>query len=278
MLAVLREHFQDQLFVRSGAFLYPTDRAKELYPRMVSLFKEIEGLTHQQTFEPVKETRIFNVGLLDIDIVTFISPVLEVLRHRAPGIRLNCWQLPNHFYQELKLGKFDFCLYPTTEKFPDFSKIELCNDCFVYIAHSQSNFAKRALDGETLSEKELRANLSVAPTTPVHNVDNTELGLFIEDVHNKFIRPNVYVPFFSVIPYLIEHDAVSYVPYQTAVFLQKYFPIEILGRSAKLDTYRSTLIWSKLHDQDPAHQWLRSLFVSTASKFPSVESCPRLAP
>ncbi|WP_232464586.1 LysR family transcriptional regulator [Bordetella genomosp. 8] len=72
----LREHFGDELFVRTGSGMVPTRRALDLAPRVAEALTAVSAMTGDQIRPPVKvSNRIFNIALSD-DLETYLAPAL----------------------------------------------------------------------------------------------------------------------------------------------------------------------------------------------------------
>ena len=61
-LQKLRKIFDDQLFVKSGRGIVPTDRVIELIPRVRKLLPELTNLLQTQSFDPAEETKPIIIG------------------------------------------------------------------------------------------------------------------------------------------------------------------------------------------------------------------------
>lgn len=61
-LQKLRKIFDDQLFVKSGRGIVPTDRVIELIPRIRKLLPDLTNLLQTQSFDPAEETKPIVIG------------------------------------------------------------------------------------------------------------------------------------------------------------------------------------------------------------------------
>jgi LysR family transcriptional activator of mexEF-oprN operon len=72
----LREHFDDDLFVRTASGMQPTRKAMLLAPRITEALTSISGLlTGEHEFCPAQSQHVFNIGLSD-DIESYLAPLL----------------------------------------------------------------------------------------------------------------------------------------------------------------------------------------------------------
>jgi DNA-binding transcriptional LysR family regulator len=266
MLQKLRDALGDELFYRSGNELFPTARATEIYPAVLRLLEDAEALSHPASFDPARYRKIITIGCLDLDIVSLFPLFLDELRLRAPGIRINCRQVGADFDKALSKGQCDFVFYPTTESYAGIGKQAVCQDVFVFICQEGSSLAAKADAGEVISAAEVTAKLDAQVTVPVRNTDNTQLGLYIEDVEHSAFKPFVWTPFFATLPFLLSRDGATFLPYQEACALRQHWPVRILGRLQSNPPWSSYLLWNSRFEKDPLHQWLRSLIISEIQK------------
>lgn len=110
LLAGLRRHFHDRLFIRADQRMCPTMRARELYPEVITVLKAMERLEGPTEFEVDRIHRVFSIGGLDNALLTYIRPILLELKERAPGIRLNFHSLTPNLYSDLQQGRIDLAI------------------------------------------------------------------------------------------------------------------------------------------------------------------------
>lgn len=72
----LREHFGDELFIRSASGMQPTRKAMELAPRIAEALTSISGvLAAEPEFSPHDSSYVFNIALSD-DIESYLAPCI----------------------------------------------------------------------------------------------------------------------------------------------------------------------------------------------------------
>lgn len=260
LLGSLRQTFGDRLFIRCDHRMCPTMRAKELQPKIFSLLHDFDELEVTREFTAGDIDRLFSIGGLDKALVSFIGPLLPELRTRAPNIRLNFHQLTPDFYSDLHQGKIDLAFYATTESYPGFHRLQLCEDYYVYVTNSSSDLAQRIELGESICEREIKSHLSVQLTLPKLSADDSGELPFIDRISNAGSTPFLSIPYFVTAPLLLNDNETALIPYQTASVLANRIGLTILGRSKNAVSFYPSLLWSKHVDADPTHQWLRSFF------------------
>ena len=262
MLASLRKELEDDLFNRYDHQMYPTPRAKDLYPKVLSLLQGFSSLTKQQSFSERTLEQTFSIGGIDNALVTYIGPCLSELSLRAPNIKINFHHMSRDPYSDLQQGIIDIAIYATNEAFPGFQRLELCQDVYVYICRSASRLGHFAASGKPLSERMIKSAQKVQITLPKESADDSGTAPFIESFPENHGSIQLATPFFVSAPYLLYGESTVCIPFQAARLLQKTFPLTILGRSKTANVFSPTLIWSDKNTADPAHQWLRSFLAS----------------
>jgi len=88
-LATLRVLLQDELLVRVGHTMTPTNHALLLHERVAEGLATLQGAVRlSESFDPAHEDRTFRLGFAsDVELV-LMPKLMEVLRAQAPGIRI----------------------------------------------------------------------------------------------------------------------------------------------------------------------------------------------
>ena len=111
-LARLREHFNDQLFVRVAFQMKPTSKALGLAPQIAKILEELSLLQSEQVpFSPMTSGRDFKFAGPDAAIVLMLPPILKDIHKKAPDVRLTAVPLElEHLYGWLESGEVDLAV------------------------------------------------------------------------------------------------------------------------------------------------------------------------
>src|SRR5262245_40471370 len=94
-LARLRLHYDDPLFVRAGARMEPTTRAKQLAPVVEAALEAIEG-TFASHFDPTALRQEFRIGLVNFGRLYLVPALLGKLATEAPSVRIIVDHMSEH--------------------------------------------------------------------------------------------------------------------------------------------------------------------------------------
>lgn len=254
-LARLRQELGNELFTRTNYLMVPTARAKVLYPRVIRLLSDFADFDAPEIFDPAHLSHVFNIGGVDTGLITFVAPLLPKLSKEAPKVSIN-YQACTDPFSDLRSGKLDFAVTPTSAIYPGFTKKPLFEDMFVYVACGKSDPGIRHKQGEKFSEHELRSLLA-AGSAPVDNVP--EVGT------QKPVQ--LWTPFFGTLPLVLcMTRSVGIMPYQAAIRLSSFINLEILGASPDAKPFTPFLIWADRQHFDPVHSWIRDFLLKGAAE------------
>lgn len=94
-LARLRELFADDILYREGMGMAPTERARQLAPRIRALLLEAQALAcSAPEFDPAKVDEQFHLALNDPLEALVLPPLMARLRALAPGLALSVRPIP----------------------------------------------------------------------------------------------------------------------------------------------------------------------------------------
>lgn len=90
----LRQHFGDELFVRSRTGVQPTHLATRIYEELGGPIARIVSVAAERTtFDPGHSTRRFRIALTDLGEAALLPRILAVMEVTGPGIRVEVVRL-----------------------------------------------------------------------------------------------------------------------------------------------------------------------------------------
>lgn len=270
-LARLRATLGDEVLVRAGRDMVPTQRASAMKEEVHEALSRARAvLTPHAPFEARRLRREFRINATD-HVVTVLGTTLDTLaRQQAPEALLRFLPTAVDDAALLREGSIDLAvgIYATLP--PELRTRVLFTDRFVCVLRKGHPAARRRLDLETFLALD---HLQVAP--------RGKPGGYLDDLlaeRGKRRRVTRAVPYFlSALQLVSESDAVLTISERVANRLGKTFGLVVLESPVALKPYALSLLWHPRQDSAPEHAWLRQLFVSAAeSAAPGHHSGARL--
>jgi DNA-binding transcriptional LysR family regulator len=265
-LARLRDHFDDQLFVRVAFQMKPTTKALALAPQIASILRELSALQCEQLpFTPETSARHFKFVAPDAAIVLTLPPVLMDLREQAPNVRLHVVQLDvEHLHYWLESGEVDLAAgdYPFLVQGIKRQRLIRTNYLsLVRLGHPRIE-EFNSLKGFAAEQHVLVAAEGAGHYNKVAQ-DALELVIPKKNISAR-------VPGFAAAALLAKYtDAIVTLPRLIAVVLARELDLHFFETPVKLPEIEIYQYWHERYDRDPGHVWLRSLFHDHCSRIVS---------
>lgn len=249
----LREHFNDQLFVRTPQGMAPTALAQDLLPHVRQALALLHTmLNYRARFEPATSERSFRVCMSDIAQVTALPSLLRMLKRDAPLVRLDITTVSGDTLRLLELGEVDLAIGFMPRLEAGIYQQKLLDERFVCIASTGHSRVKEKL---TLAQFQHELHMTVRPS-------GTSTDLIDDILRSRGIRRSigVCVPNFSGIAANIENtDYLVIVPERLGLFLQQNRHIKVFPLPFKVPGYTVMQHWHERCARDPGNRWLRSV-------------------
>lgn len=261
----LQEMFQDELLIRTKRGYEPTHRAVHLYHEFESILRRVEEILSPNGFDPTKVTDAFTIAATDYAAIVILPTVVGQITQVAPHINLEVVPWDETVFRRLEANTLDLVLWgnvaPSNLRAQSLFREKLV--CLVRRGHPLTN--KRP----TL--KSYASYPHAAVTLTVKTQD------FIDRVlreHGLQRKMQFVVPYFAAAAAIVEHSNLVFtIPWRLAKKLSMNSrtrllqpPSEITKRLASFDY---SIVWDRRMDSDPAHQWLRRMFVEYSIAEPS---------
>jgi DNA-binding transcriptional LysR family regulator len=260
-LAALRDLLGDQLLVRVGGRMALTSHAESLRAPLGEVLGGVTKLLDgASAFEPRTTERRFVVAAPDFFSTLILPKLLEALKREAPRIELsivpsvrrgNAWLLES--------GEIDLALGAVVDDAPGIRRLELCTEKFACAVRK--------------GHPEIKDKLSLEQYTRVPHLVIT-LG---DDEHPTWIdealakkgharRVALRTRYFMCAPLIIaESDLLLTAPSMLIDYFAKLVPLRAFEPPIPLPSYPEEVYWHERYDSDPAHRFMRELFVRVTS-------------
>ncbi len=269
LLAKLREHFGDALFIRSPKGLRPTPLCERIAPAVQAQLAQLEAtLTEDQAFAPAQAAVHWRVSLSDLGEMMFLPGLAAALRQQAPlatiaNISVSAQQVP----AALDAREIDVAIGILHSAHPRVRQEMLFEERYVAVsAQDWAPAGASARAGTRLSLAQLRQARFVIASPTATFQGGVEKSLYEHRLADQIV---LRARHFGAIPELtLRTDLLAIVPMMYAQSLAAHFGFRIWGLPISTLRYTVNLLWHSSTEHDGAHRWLRaqirSLFAQPA--------------
>jgi DNA-binding transcriptional LysR family regulator len=263
-LARLRSHFQDELLVPVGRRMVRTQLGDELMGPVRELLLQVQGtLESKPRFDPATSTRHISIAASDYVIAVLLADALRRARCDAPRMTFELRQLGAPAEAALDEGVLDFLIAPAGPEQEVHRTEMLFEDTFVCVAWSGNTRI-----GETLTPEEYldlgHVIVNVAGN-PIGNIDE----VYLRKTKQRR-RVELTVPSFALAPQLVVGtDRITTITTRLAMRYANILPLKLVPLPIEIPRLVELLHWHRVHDQDPAHIWVRGVLKDTVALMPS---------
>jgi DNA-binding transcriptional LysR family regulator len=250
-LARLRQHYGDELLVRSGREYQLTPMAEGLLPVVREALGQVEQtLSARAEFDPATSLRRFSIAISAQSILA-LSGLLQRVHELAPGVQLDTWPITTTLLETgHSLLGYDVLIAPEGFR-PDGDPEELLRDRIVYVADPAN---PRLRDGR-LTAEDLAALPHAAARLP-------QAGLVTGALDRLGVTPRVVATTggWLPLPFLVAgSDLVAAVPERLARRVSSAAGVTVTEPPFGTIELIEAAWWHPLHTTDPALTWLRGI-------------------
>jgi DNA-binding transcriptional LysR family regulator len=249
-LSRLRTLLQDPLFMRSAGGVQPTPKAQRLAEPVRQALATLEqALGEAAGFDPAQSSRTFHIHMSDIGESRFLPELMQVLRERAPGVRVQTRPVPRDQVNEaLDAGRIDFA-FGFLPMVKDTQRVRLLEDRYVVLLREGHPFTRKRRSGaallQALNELEFVAVRSHAETLRIVQ------QMALED------RLRLVTEHFLVLPSIVKAtDLAAIMPRNIARGFEGGYAV--VEPAFPQRDFVVSLHWSKRFEADPGNRWLRA--------------------
>jgi DNA-binding transcriptional LysR family regulator len=260
-LGRLRHALGDELFLRRGQGLEPTDYARALAIPLREILDDLESLLNgPKDFDPATSNAAFKLSGSDFFAEMLMPRLAEQLSKRAPGMRVQLVDLvPDNYVNTLERYEVDIALIPAAD-FPD------------RVDHQPVFWSTFSVIARTGHPRLERAGLRPGDIIPIDLFCDLGHILFSPEGKLKAMgdaalarvgrerRVVMTLPVFSgVYRAVAESDLIALIPTQLARQIGSKLGLDIYEPPMPVDPALITMIWHKRSTATPEHRWLREL-------------------
>jgi DNA-binding transcriptional LysR family regulator len=258
MLSRLRQAFGDELLVRVGRGLEPTEFAAGIASRVHDCVLDLEDLLDAtRPFDPAVDGRAFRISASDYAVLLLFGPVMQRLTELAPKMSAHFLKLDLTIGERLAVGDLDFAVLPAKVE-PGLPSIRIFDDSWVCAA-----WVGHALLGDELTVEEFLRypHLAFNIFDPDHNSIADE---YVAKIGQER-RIVASTESFTATPFLLRGTSMlAIVPRRLGERLQAAAEIRLLELPFEIPPLREKLVWNPRFTASPGHVWMREQIVEVA--------------
>jgi DNA-binding transcriptional LysR family regulator len=254
----LRHALKDKLFIRTPAGMSPTPRAEQLALPVRKALNELQLAVEGDTFDPSTADRRFTIAVNNYAAVVAVGPILAAVRAQAPNVRLSL--VPSgtlNLMDRLDRGELDLVVSGRAVDGERFGSQQLIEDRFVAVLRSGHPALRKKLTTASLAELQ---HLGISSSRE----DLTFLDEFLRARKSTRVVASD-VPYLSAGAVLVQSNLVAILGRKLAMEFRRAYPIEIKELPFEAPVLHSVMSWHRRFDDVPAHRWLRSTIIGTAT-------------
>lgn len=252
----LKVMFNDELFVRNGRGIKPTQRARQLFGPLRQAIQLIKNELPTSIFLPESSTRIFRLAICSPSDIRFAPQILNTLSQTAPHLTVLLeTELVHDIARKLRYREVDFVIDYSQFSEVGFCSTEICNDELVVLVSKN-----HPRIGDTISAKEL---LSEGHAVLKHN---GEMHGYAETLYKdgRYTASYQGVSLSNIIYVVSQSELLTIAPrwmIETGSYGENV-KVLTLPESPPNNRVSAYLSWHASAEKDKGHLWLRDQLLS----------------
>jgi LysR family transcriptional regulator, nod-box dependent transcriptional activator len=266
-LARLRGYFNDDLLVRVGRRMELTPRAEGLQDPLKDVLLRVEATVDSQPqFNAKKSNRQFRVFLSDYSAMTIMPHVFSLAQRESDSVRFQLLPQDGEPQRALERGEADLLIMPVNFCSREHPLDILLQEKFCCALWRGSRLAK----GKLTRDRYLNAGHIVMQPPGIGQLSYEAISVPQVNVTRR-IEVSVF-SFVGAIAATVGTERIATAHERLATLLELSLPIIRRPLPIPLEPMQQAIQWHKYRSQDPAIQWLRSLFKQAAQTLQSTRA------
>lgn len=262
----LRMGFDDELFVRTGRGLKPTQRAIEIYAQVAPALGLIRNSFEENEFSAATFSRTVDISMNHAVEHLWGPTLMREVRRRAPNLK---WKVHPDYMDDipgrLKDGRLGYAVEYTDMPADQFDSLLLIREKLTLICASGHPCEKARI---SMDEFQDLPQVSLMRRHGLVRSQNSRRTTPLEFLLGNALPPrNIAVQmssFVSIPEVVAETDLIAVVPSRLAQPLIESGQLVSLDLPFDLTEIEVRLYWHKSRNSDAGHQWLIEMLTDTA--------------
>lgn len=254
-LSRLREKFEDDLFVRTGSGMVPTQKTENIIKDIQNALQLMQkSVNEPDEFDPATSQKTFRISLGDINEGRILAILISKIEKQAPNIKLECYYIARgQVPHALATNELSFAVDPFIPNSKDTNSTKVFSDKFV-IAH-RANHPVSKITEITLDE---------ALELKYINISNRKRGASVVEMEMQKmqLQPEIALraQHYLVTPEIVRSTDLCLLCSET--FAKKH-GLSYVNLPFDVPPLEQYLIWHKSDDNDGSHIWMRTLIAES---------------
>jgi DNA-binding transcriptional LysR family regulator len=253
----LRDLLKDELFVRTPTGMRPTPRAEQLAALLRQALSELQRALQPETFDPATADRRFSLAINNYAAVVVAPPLATAVSAAAPSVQLDLRPSGTlDLIESLDCGDLDLAIGSLDSFGERFACTQLLADEFVMVMRRRHPAGRGALSAKVLAGLTHLDISSSGENTDFLDAWLTEQG--------QTRRITLRAPYLSARAILTRSDLAATLSRRIAEEFVRTDPLQVHELPVKSPVVRTTMLWHRRLDTQPAHRWLREMIIAVA--------------
>jgi DNA-binding transcriptional LysR family regulator len=262
-LSRLREKFDDELFVRTGGGMVPTQKTENIIKDIQNALQLMQkSVNEPDEFNPATSQKTFRLSLGDINEGRILAILIGKIEKQAPNIKLECYySARDKVPHALATNELNFAVDPFIPNSKDTNAMKVFSDQFV-IAHRANHPVSKVTDltlEEVLKLKYI-------------NISNRKRGASVVEMEMQKMQlqpeMSLRAQHYLVTPEIVRSTDLCLLCAETFAKKHGLSYIELPFDVPPLEQY---LIWHSSDDNDGSHIWMRDLIAESFEEVSSIK-------
>ncbi|MGR5238039.1 LysR family transcriptional regulator CalR [Vibrio alfacsensis] len=257
-VARLKVMFNDELFMRQGRGIQPTQRARQLFGPIRQALQLIRNELPSSVFQPESSTRLFKLAICSPCDMRFAPKIMESIHEQAPSVQLHLdAEFDRLLSERMRYQEIDFVIDYARFDDQGFSSTEIFKDELVVIASKTHPRIQGGVSAEQL------INEKHAKLSRVHGQRS-----FSEQAYRELDCQAAYEgSSLSNLLYVVsQSELVTIAPRWMAENAINSDHLQILDFPFENKEISGYLSWHESSEKDKGHIWLRDQLMITCGE------------
>ncbi|EGR1217813.1 TPA: LysR family transcriptional regulator CalR [Vibrio parahaemolyticus] len=257
-VARLKVMFNDELFMRQGRGIQPTQRARQLFGPIRQALQLIRNELPSSVFQPESSTRLFKLAICSPCDMRFAPKIMAKINQQAPNVQLHLdAEFDRLLSERMRYQEIDFVIDYARFDEQGFSSTEIFKDELVVIASKTHPRIQGGVSAEQL------INEKHAKLSKVHGQRS-----FSEQAYRELDCQAAYEgSSLSNLLYVVsQSELVTIAPRWMAENAVNSDQLQILGFPFANKEISGFLSWHESSEKDKGHIWLRDQLMVTCGE------------